>query len=372
MKLKSFVLKALMLMLCLIMVLSSCTGRDAVDADGDNSVADSIADSLDESEETTKKSNAPSVTADRDYIKFKNPWTKGITVEAADGKEISLRKVTIDIAGNGTPINIFQITDPHFNYRNSEDMNDASVTASYNAWGSFTDHNTVIETFQRCVGYANSQNAKQIVVTGDIANYYSRGNLEEMERYIFSAQNNIMAVGGNHSVTLAGYNQNQMLSQYNALANLYTKYGQNLSYFSRVIDSRVMLIQMDNATLYDAKRERFTAEQLASLKEDLATARASGYTVLLFYHIPLPSKNTADSMNTYDIDAYKSGTSKEVYDLITSNADIIKGCFAGHTHVDSYSELVATTAEGKKAFVPQYVLEAMCLSDGAMVQITLQ
>lgn len=93
-------------------------------------------------ETETQKSNTLADTADRqeiiDSYKFKNPWKTGVTVEAADGKTIKLREVTIDIGGNGTPIEIFQISDVHFNsYYDDEDDEDDTIKRSFKEWGHY-------------------------------------------------------------------------------------------------------------------------------------------------------------------------------------------------------------------------------------------
>ena len=367
MKIRSILLKAFLLIMCLMMLLTGCDGSDPLDASNDASVTDAVSESVAESE--TKKSNIPPVTADRDYIKYKNLWETGITVEdTIDGKPITLRRVEIDIAGDGEAIKVYQITDIHFNYLNAADQNDSAIVASSQAWKGIGDNAPIVETFKRCVAYAGDN---QIVATGDLANFYSNGNMELIERYIFDPTKNIMAVGGNHDATLAGYNTNRLKANIASLETLFAKYNQDLSYFSKVLDNRVMLIQMDNATACDLGSPRFTEEQADKLEADLATARSKGYTVLLFYHIPMPSQS-ADSMENYDLGMYKSGASKEVYNIITNNADIIKGCFAGHTHADSYSELAAKTADGKKALIPQYVLKAMYTGTGDMIEIVLK
>ena len=45
-----------------------------------------------------------------------------------------------------------------------------------------------------------------------------------------------------------------------------------------------------------------------------------------------------------------------MYNLITSNADVIKGCFSGHKHCDFYTEINAKTADGTATVIPQYIV----------------
>ena len=305
---------------------------------------------------------------------YKNPWKTGIAVKGKDGKEISLREVTIDIPGNGTPIEIFQISDVHFNafYENEA----AFVGDSYKAWGSaFGDNADIITAFKRCMNYAAG--ADRVILTGDLVNFYSRANYDTVEKYVFRAAENINAAlsgkviptAGNHECT---YSDRSSLTQfdlnYTELKALYSKYGFDLDYTSQVIDGRVMVVVLDNASRYDAGGDRYSQAQVDNLTRDIAIARENGYTMLLFGHIPMPTKNTDGNgyFRNYDPDAYTDShpTAKAFYELVTNNADVIRGIFTGHFHEDNYVEIVAKTADGKPAYIPQYVLANMRRLDG--------
>ena len=305
---------------------------------------------------------------------YKNPWKTGIAVKGEDGKEISLREVTIDIPGNGTPIEIFQISDVHFNafYENEA----AFVGDSYKAWGSaFGDNVDIITAFKRCMNYAAG--ADRVILTGDLVNFYSRANYDTVEKYVFQAAENINAAlsgkviptAGNHECTYPDRSSlEQFDSNYTELKALYSKYGFDLDYTSQVIDGRVMVVVLDNASRYDAGGDRYSQTQVDNLTRDIAIARENGYTMLLFGHIPMPTKNTDGNgfFRNYDPDAYTDShsTAKAFYELVTNNADVIRGVFTGHCHEDNYVEIVAKTADGKPAYIPQYVLANMRRLDG--------
>ncbi len=324
-------------------------------------------------ETTTEAATIPGGQVNRDDIinsfKYKNPWKKDIQVKAADGKTLTLREVTIDIPGDGTPIEIFQISDVHFNalYDNEADF----VKDSYREWGAnFGDNANIIETFKRCMNYAAG--ADRVILTGDLVNFYSRANYDVMEQYVFQADKNINAAlagkviptAGNHECTYPNRSSlTQFEKNYQELNSLYSKYGFDLDYTSQIIDERVMVVVLDNASRYDARAERYSQKQLDCLKRDIALAREKGYVMLLFGHIPLPTKNT-DGDKTYidfDGDAFSDDrpVAKQVYELITNSPDVIKGYFCGHNHGDAYTEIKAKTPEGKPAYIPQYVIANM-------------
>lgn len=305
---------------------------------------------------------------------YKNPWKTGIAVKGEDGKEISLREVTIDIPGNGTPIEIFQISDVHFNsfYEGEADF----VKASYGEWGSaFGDNADIITAFKRCMNYAAG--ADRVILTGDLVNFYSRANYDTVEKYVFQAAENINAAlsgkviptAGNHECTYSDRSSlTQFDSNYTELKALYKQYGFDLDYTSQVIDGRVMVVVLDNASRYDAGGDRYSQAQVDNLTRDIAIARENGYTMLLFGHIPMPTKNTDGNgyFREYDDKAYTDShpTAKAFYELVTNNADVIRGIFTGHFHEDNYVEIVAKTADGKPAYIPQYVLANMRRLDG--------
>ncbi len=326
-----------------------------------------------ETEKITEARTTPDGQVNREDVfnsyKFKNPWKTGIEVTGADGKTVTLREVTINIGGDGEPIEIYQLTDIHFNA--VYDDEDATVQSSYKEWGhAFPDNETILATYKRCMNYA-AEHADRIVLTGDLVNFYSRANYEVMENYIFRADETVnsalkgklLMTSGNHDCTFPGVKGDltRYENNHKIMEELYAKYGIDLEYTSQVIDERVMLVVLDNASWYDVRSARFTANQLAKLERDITLAREKGYAVLLFGHVPLPTKNTGGHSFyiDYDANAYTDATSKAVYDLITNSADVVKGYFTGHNHGDTYLEIVAKTPDGKPAFIPEYVLVDM-------------
>ena len=326
-----------------------------------------------ETEKATGAATTPGGQANREDLfnsyRYKNPWKTGIEVTGADGKTITLREVTVNLGGDGDPIEIYQLTDLHFNA--VYDDEDAMTKRSETEWGhAFPDNETILATYQRCMNYA-AEHADRIVLTGDLVNYYSRANYDVLEQYIFRAAETVnpalagkvLMTSGNHDCTFPGAKSD--LARYEryhkTMEALYAKYGVDLEYTSQVIDERVMLVVLDNASWYDVRSARFTANQLAKLERDITLAREKGYVMLLFGHVPLPTKNSAGHSFyiDYDANAYTDPTSKAVYDLITNSADVIKGYFTGHNHGDEYLEIVAKTPDGKPAFIPQYVLRDM-------------
>ena len=153
----------------------------------------------------------------------------------------------------------------------------------------------------------------------------------------------------------------------------------DLHYASFVLKGKVMLIQLDNSL------NAFLDSQVEPFKADLALAREKGYAVLLFYHVPIATGNPDDYCAVSPLDgesthnlfsgpigSFSKGASKEVYTLITENADIIKGAFCGHLHKDFYSNIKGTGENGKGHLIPQYLMRGSAYEQGHMFRIIVK
>ena len=368
----------LILLLCFCMLLAGCNSKDSTEQPSET----------DQAQETT---NTPTTKEDDPVTppenQYKNLWEYKTE---ADG--VTAREVTIKTQKGGDPLEIIQITDLHFNYCTEEDLKDPVLKSTYEnrKWLRIDYANNKrgsLDNALRCLEYA--KNADQLVVTGDILDYLSQGTLDLTKKHIFDAFPNVMACLGNHDAvrqmqgTVA---ENTTLEE--RMEILKSAWIHDADYYSKVLDERVMLIQMNNASDPSQKYGCFWDHQVEPLKNDLALAREKGYTVLLFYHIPLATGNPADysitasmvgdkngsvrNLYTQGVGKLSSGASKEVYNLITNNADIIGGAFCGHTHNDFYTEIKAKNADGTDAVIPQYVLMGVPYGKGNILRITVE
>lgn len=374
---KRNLISCLILLLCFCMLLAGCNSKDSTEQPSET----------DQAQETTAtpttKEDDP-VTPDN---KYKNIWKY-----KTEANELTVREVTIKTQKGGAPLEIVQLTDLHFNYCTEEDLKDPVLKSTYEnrKWLKIDYANNKrgsLDNTLKCLEYA--KNADQIVVTGDILDYLSQGTLELTKKHLFDAYPGIMACLGNHDAvrqmqgTVA---ENTTLEE--RMAILKENWIHDVDYYSKVMDERVMLIQMNNASDPSQKFGCFWDHQVDLLKNDLALAREKGYTVLLFYHIPLATGNPADynaaasmvgdpngsvrNLYTNGVGKLSGGASREVYDLITNNADIIGGAFCGHTHNDFYTEIKAKNADGTDAVIPQYILMGVPYGKGHVLKITVE
>lgn len=336
------------------------TLSDTVDINGDGFYIYNVA----EAGETAKYSRYTKAQYDKllEIAESYNPVYVNATnrddyAETTKVGDVNVHEVVIGEAGDGkTETTVVQITDLHFN---SEDTNNWPL------------NNVEVTNAQASLAWAKA-NGQQIVITGDLFNEYSAGNMALVNQYVWNEiyKNMTMITLGNHDL-IDTEDGDPVLAQ--DWAKLYQ---------SKVLNEKVMIIMLDNASSNDVCA--FTDEQYGLLAADLATARAEDYDVLLFYHIPLPTASFADAANQrldangdennvmFNLYAPSNSNYKKwredyatqnVYKLITDNADIIDAAFCGHKHVNQYSEI-----QGKGGnVIPQYTLIANAYEIGGSV-----
>lgn len=269
---------------------------------------------------------------------------------------VRVREAVFDSGKGGVPAEIVHMTDVHFNTVNVQDAieDNPSVIATYvqrfNAFPGSKDN------IDRCMEYACYFD--QIVLTGDVIDYLSWGNLELLQQRIWDrAPTALVAMGNHEPVRCMGLpkdvaDPSTLESRYEMLQGAWKH---NIFYTSRIVKDKAMVIQLDNGL------GRFCEQQIPQLEADIAKAREKGYVVLLFYHDPLDTSGVAKG----DV------ATRKVYEIITNNADVIKGAFCGHVHANRYEEIKAKTASGRAATIPQYILEPVANYSGALLKITV-
>ena len=276
-----------------------------------------------------------------------------------DGSNFQMREITVNTGKGGDPLEIIHLTDTHMEAGNNSTLE--------------------VKKFRTLVDYVAT--ADQVILSGDTFSSLTDINLKLMQREVWEALPNALAAIGNHE-TYGGTMENNVGKRYQALQEVWKH---NVFYTSRVLGDKVMVIQLDDGT------KSFRANQVEPLRKDLETARKKGYAVLIFTHIALitnnPKESAVDSLTgktkgmNFQSNRFNdfvgqpvmdSGATKNVYELITNNADIVKGVFCGHAHDYFYTEIVAKTGSGQSAVIPQYVGARACDNYGHMTRIIVK
>lgn len=299
-------------------------------------------------------------------------------IYSLDDSNIRIREAVFDSGKGGEPAEIIQLTDVHFNALNEQDYidNNPTVISSYEKHTA-GQNGTHLERAVRCMEYANMY-YDQTIITGDNMSFQTWGGIQQIKEALWGADPSAMITLGNHDM------MQRMSGLYPETTSLESRYStlqenwrHDIYYSSRVIKDKVMVVQMDNSLSYYWEGQ---AEKLAA---DIEKARENGYIILIFQHVPLMTNNseysevrpmiTNDDTIVYDysvndgfdgIRTNRDDVTTEVYNLITSNADVIKGLFHGHYHLDLYSEVKATEPDGTETVIPQYGANTTAYNSG--------
>lgn len=292
-----------------------------------------------------------------------------------------MREVTFDFGlGEGNELEVMHMSDFHYNYMNQYDFAEAyhTLLATYdvraNTWAANVQGKGNLATGTKLLEYART--ADQLVITGDIMDYLSAGAGELLHREFWDKYPNTMITLGNHEISQkVSETVKETLdttTRYNRLTKLWEH---DHTYSKKMLGDKVMLIQIDNSA------NVFFESQYALLQNDIKEAREKGYQILMFMHEPLVTGDqddtavsslwVSDGKETYDFYNNKANSNvypdrdeatKNVYELITASADVIKGIFNGHIHNNFYTEIKATGNNGE-TYIPQYTAGAAFTGD---------
>ncbi|MBR0278058.1 MAG: hypothetical protein IJQ50_06335 [Clostridia bacterium] len=283
------------------------------------------------------------------------------------------------------PTTIIQITDVHLNYVNKDDENDEEVmyTKQCRVWNK---DGASVKALNTAMEYAKDYD--QTIITGDILDYLSCGAKELMEKYIWQKNPNVLCAVGGHDLTKQMQTKRpNKLSIEERYAIVQKDWKHDVKYTSKVINDNVLAIVLDNShgKYFDCQVEPF--------KKDIALAREKGYTVLIFEHEPISTLRPEDENyrsfyvwfdcgeedDFYKVTGYNPDEpTKEIYDTIVSNADIIRGIFCGHYHTSHYIEIDGTYKDENGKIIPkkipQYLLECNVYDnyEGHVMKITVK
>lgn len=320
---------------------------------------------------------------------------------------LKTRDFNIKVGETGHHVTLIQLTDLHIGLCNEADKDNVTLmgkdgekngTYYKRTW---PNQNDVKRNLTSALKYFDNLKADQLVITGDALDYLSYGGLAFLREKIWDPyKGKVLIAPGNHElVQKMGGDVAESLTVAKRTKMLQDGWDHDLYYTSRVLQDKVMIIQMDNGL--DDRDEvakphfgkLFHEEQVAKLTADLELARKNRYVVLLFMHSPIGTGNPDDKevKLTYDPnpESTKDGVNKTqnlyenvaagtpnngdsaasaaIWNLIYENSDIVAAVFAGHVHGDFYSEII-----GKTRKIPQILLRGMCYEQGHALKITVE
>jgi len=292
---------------------------------------------------------------------------------------LRVREVFIgeDDGDTSDDITLSQVTDIHLNILSDKDfINNRQTMLSYYRNRQDLRDGAKIPNAVNALAYADAV-SDQIIITGDTLDGLTFGGLESTVRVFRDKYPTVISTLGNHdnSEDASGMTTILEMRDYDDILASYDNYSSHdVRYSSKLMNNRLLVIQMDNAESF------YTTEQCEQLEADLALAAENGYKVVLFQHIPLDIDNFADGTKSYTpesewaVKTYRSNTIKGLSATETNNVgtimsllaqynNVVEGIFCGHMH-----DAIDTTVQG----IPQYISYANQLDDGYVLKITVR
>ena len=299
-----------------------------------------------------------------------------------ENEGIMFRTAHFDTEKGGDPIEILHTTDLHLNCLDAVDCIERRpcILSTREFRLGYRDGSTVPNTVRTM---ALSKFFDQTVVTGDTLDYITHGTFDLTKRLVWDVCPDAFVTIGGHDITRVMQGKvpddTTLESRYALLSE---NWRHDIHYVSRVLGDKVRVVAVNNG------QSRFFSHQTERLRADISDARARGHIVLLFWHEPICTRNpnevdvvpirVNDGSGTRDFchsfigkDGQTCAESLEFYNLVTHNADVIRGIFCGHWHSDFYTEILAETPDGKKTVIPQYVLTGNMYDKGHALIITV-
>lgn len=271
--------------------------------------------------------------------------------------------------GEKDAVEIAQITDVHLNYTLPEELeNDEEIadTKKHRLW--LANGQSLP---QLCFSLEGSKYSDLTVITGDILDYLSKGAMYLTKKYVFDRYPDVLCTSGGHELTKEMQTgKPDLLSLSERVKILQDFWNGDFYYDKRELGEKVIAVAINNGFGH------YLDFQIDKLEQEIINARKQGKIILLFQHEPISTGN-ADDINVkafyvaygnesvYDLYNAPSligrvndvnEVNKRACELISNNADVIKGIFVGHYHSAYYTEISASYEKnGKKtaAKIPQ-------------------
>ncbi|MBR2650722.1 MAG: metallophosphoesterase [Clostridia bacterium] len=271
----------------------------------------------------------------------------------------------------GEPVTIGVTADLHFNFCNMEDRADEELAYTEQCRHWLENQKSVVAAVKalEAADYCDAA-----VVVGDTLDYLSRGAISLTKTHLIKKYPDIMMALGGHDYTKQMQTKRpDLLPLSERLDMLRAFWPHDIHYYSRDIKERVIAVILDNS------QSKYLPGQAELLTADIERARREGKVIVIFQHEPITPRNpeyakiSANIVNGGAISTVDFGAAADVvgdirtsnadtlavYELITSNADVVKAIVCGHWHSQFYTDVTASYKDGEKnvqTVIPQYII----------------
>lgn len=280
---------------------------------------------------------------------------------------------TLDLGVGESGCQIALMGDNHFNMSIAEDdLDEETVYTKFKRrWGregEFVDNTRL--------ALQAADFSDQIILVGDIIDYLTKGAMQLTKKYIVDKYPDaIMTVAWHDMTKQMQTRRPNLMSDEQRIEILKQIWPNDIHYCVRDLTDKITAVCLGIQLI------KYSSEFADRLEAEIERARAEGRYILIFQHEQLSTRIERDKesavcfdrnlkdpkfINLYDGDRMcRPGDpvehSNRVYDIITSNADVVKGIFTGHEHMQNYSEIPAYYKRGEeviKTVIPQHIVAA--------------
>lgn len=304
--------------------------------------------------------------------------------------DIEVQRILIE-AGGSREIHLLFFADTHYVGYNDDDLveNNQLVKESYERRQNSFNTEQIIDNVGKIMRISHFFD--KTILVGDTMDYLSNAGFDFINREIYSQNPDTLILVGNHDDTrIAGHKGKDVCIRQSRECILKKHIRNDIFYHSEQIGDNTLLIGLNNC------HRRYTFEQMQKLGDDIKFAKENNLTIIIAQHEMINTANPADfklpallvksnwcynsAYNFYN-SKEKIGTeadddiTKSVYNMIISNADVIRAIVCGHWHNAAYCEINATYTCGDKIInttIPQYVVASSAYKNPFVTIITVK
>ncbi len=208
---------------------------------------------------------------------------------------LKVRELEINYSGNENddPVEIVHFADTHLNWINEQDLYEAiPSTISTHRGRSWNRDGASTAAITAALEYGMLFD--QVVITGDVMDYFSWGCAEIMQKLILDRDKDILVAMGNHEPAENMQNDASVGSYYNGKTEIYPIlqeiWPNDIYYTSKIIynddnQAKAMCVVLNN------EQDVYIAEQGTKLAADVKVAREKGIPIFIFEHDPISTNN---------------------------------------------------------------------------------
>ena len=328
---------------------------------------------------------------ERRFIKIEDYSCPHSSFYKSESDGLTIHRVVLDIGLGNEEKNILLFADTHFATIDQCDIveNNELVLESYNRRKDAFPLTRTQKNVEKILDMTS--HFDKVVLAGDTLDFLSRGGLNFIKEHVYPCCPQILILVGNHDDTrISGHKGNDDSTRESREKILAETIKTDIFYHSEKIGNKILLVGMNNC------HRRYNDYQKNKFIADIEFAKENDLKIILVQHEMINTGNPSDAKlpaiyknsewcynSAYNFYNGKDkigpeindNITRDVYELITHNADVITAVFSGHWHTEAYCEIKGQYVKGGEVItknIPQYVVASAAYGDGYAMIITVK